>query len=283
MKLARVLVSSGIRFARIDGQQAYLLPKSWTADDVYRAAGASHEQISSTRGEAVDLARVRLLAPVARPGKIIAIGLNYADHASESNASIPDQPLVFAKFPSSIIGPGETITWDRALTDAVDYEAELGVIIGRRARQVAEEAALDYVLGYTCLNDVSARDLQFADGQWVRGKSLDTFCPVGPWVVTADEIPDPQSLAIRCLVSGEVMQSATTADMYFSVAELAARLSRAFTLEPGDMIATGTPPGVGYFRNPRRLLDDGDEVAVSIDRIGTLRNRVTVEGRHANG
>lgn len=220
------------------------------------------------------LAEVRLAPPIANPGKVVAIGLNYVAHADESQTALPADPLIFAKFPSSIIGPGEPITWDRSLTADVDYEAELGVIIGTRARAVDRDDALAHVFGYTCLNDVSARDLQFADGQWVRSKSLDTFCPLGPWIVTADEIPDPHGLRIQCVVSGEVLQDASTADMHFDVAELIARLSRSFTLEPGDVIATGTPPGVGYFRPERRMLRDGDVVSVVIERIGELKNPV---------
>ncbi len=221
------------------------------------------------------------LAPLPHPGKIVAIGLNYIDHAAEAAMTLPPEPLVFAKFPSSIVGPGEAIAFDRGLTDAVDFEAELGVVIGRRARDVRVEDALDHVFGYTCLDDVSARDLQFSDGQWVRAKSLDTFCPIGPWIVTADEVPDPQRLAISCTVSGEVLQAASTGDMIFGVAELIARLSRSFTLEPGDLIATGTPPGVGWFRTPRRLLRDGDEVVVEIGGIGRLSNPVRTTGRPA--
>ncbi len=215
---------------------------------------------------------VRLLAPIADPGKIVAVGLNYVDHAAESGQVLPTEPLVFTKFSSSIIGPGEVITWDTALTQAVDFEAELAVVIGRQARSITEADALSYIFGYTCLNDVSARDLQFGDGQWVRGKSLDTFCPMGPVIVTADEVPDPQALAIGCRVGDATMQEASTRDMIFGVAELVARLSRSFTLEAGDVIATGTPPGVGYFRDPQRLLADGDEVTVWIESIGELRN-----------
>jgi 2-keto-4-pentenoate hydratase/2-oxohepta-3-ene-1,7-dioic acid hydratase in catechol pathway len=224
--------------------------------------------------EPVQINGYRFLPPLCRPGKIAAVGLNYASHATEGNVELPKEPLVFAKFPSSICGPDDPITWDPALTSEVDFEAELAVVIGLPARHVTAERALDYVFGYTCLNDVSARDLQFGDGQWVRSKSLDSFCPIGPWLVTADEIPDPQVLTIECEVSGEVLQSDTTRSMVFTVAELIARLSRAFTLEPGDVIATGTPPGVGYFREPRRLLGDGDEVVVRIERIGELRNPV---------
>jgi 2-keto-4-pentenoate hydratase/2-oxohepta-3-ene-1,7-dioic acid hydratase in catechol pathway len=217
------------------------------------------------------------LAPVGDPRKIVAIGLNYVDHAAEATMKLPEEPLVFAKFPSSIIGPDAPIRWSRGLTDGVDYEAELAVVIGRPARDVSVEDALDHVFGYTCLNDVSARDLQFADGQWVRGKSLDTFCPIGPWIVTADEIPDPQALSISCRIGDEVLQEATTADMIFGVAELISRLSRSFTLETGDVIATGTPPGVGWFRDPRRVLADGDTVTVEIGRIGALSNPVVVD------
>jgi 2-keto-4-pentenoate hydratase/2-oxohepta-3-ene-1,7-dioic acid hydratase in catechol pathway len=227
-------------------------------------------EISTPARRSMD--RVRLLAPLADPGKIVAVGLNYVDHAAESGQVLPTAPLVFTKFSSSIIGPGEAITWDPALTQAVDFEAELAVVIGRQARNVTEADALSYVFGYTCLNDVSARDLQFGDGQWVRGKSLDTFCPMGPIIVTADEIPDPQALGIGCRIGDVTMQEASTQDMIFGVAELVATLSRSFTLEPGDVIATGTPPGVGYFRDPKRLLADGDEVTVWVESIGDLRN-----------
>lgn len=223
------------------------------------------------------LTSVRLLAPLPNPPKIVAIGLNYMDHCREQNVPVPDRPLVFAKFPSSIIGPGDDIVWDPALTRQVDYEAELGVVIGRRARRVSAERALDYVFGYTIVNDVSARDLQFPDKQWVRGKSLDTFCPLGPVIVTADEIPDPQALAIQCQVNGQSMQNSSTGEMIFSVRQLIAVLSHSFTFEPGDLIATGTPNGVGVFRKPPVFLQDGDTVAVEIAGIGRLENRVRTE------
>lgn len=226
-------------------------------------------------GDPVDVGP--LLSPVTDPGKIIAIGLNYVDHAAEAGRAIPDEPVIFAKFTSSIVGPGAEIRWSRRQTDGVDYEAELAVVIGRTATDVPVEQALDHVFGYTCLNDVSARDLQYNNGgQWVRSKSLDTFCPIGPTLVTADEIADPQALAISCTVNGDVLQQATTADMIFPVADLVSRLSRLFTLEPGDVIATGTPPGVGWHRKPRRVLRDGDEVVVRIEGVGELRNTVAV-------
>ena len=233
------------------------------------AAGGATDRI---RGEGLALAGLRLLAPVPRPGKVVAIGLNYHAHAAEQKVEPPTEPLVFAKFTTSVIGPGEAITWDLALTDQVDYEAELAVVIGRRARHVTTDEALDHVLGYTCANDVSARDLQFGDRQWVRGKSLDTFCPLGPVLVTTDDIPDPQTLAIACDVSGQRLQSGSTADMIFSVAAIVAHCARAFTLEPGDVILTGTPAGVGVWRDPPRFLHDGDEVTVEIKGIGRLAN-----------
>ena len=218
------------------------------------------------------IAHAELLAPIGLPGKVVAIGRNYREHADEEGMDAPPAPLVFAKWPSSIIGPGAEIRWDPAYTAQVDYEAELAVVIGTRARRVSVADALDHILGYTCLNDVSARDIQFGDGQWTRGKSLDTFCPMGPALVTADEIRDPQKLAIECRVNGEVLQRSSTALMYFSVAEIVSHCSMAFTLEPGDVIATGTPGGVGIFRDPPILLADGDAVEVTIERIGTLRN-----------
>jgi len=223
------------------------------------------------------LRELKLLAPIPRPGKVVAIGRNYREHAAEEGVDAPPAPLVFAKFPSSVTGPGADIRWDRALTDQVDYEAELGVVIGRRARRVSPEDALSTVLGYTCLNDVSARDIQFGDGQWTRGKSLDTFCPTGPVIVTADELGDPGDLAIRCFVNGEERQAARTSQLYFGVAEIISYCSQAFTLEPGDVIATGTPGGVGAFRDPPIWLGDGDEVVVEIERVGRLVNRCRTE------
>ncbi|HEY2887209.1 MAG TPA: fumarylacetoacetate hydrolase family protein [Candidatus Limnocylindrales bacterium] len=218
------------------------------------------------------LADIELLAPVPRPGKVVAIGRNYPDHTTEEGVKRPIAPLIFSKWSSCVVGPGAEIRWDPGLTAQVDYEAELAVVIGRTARHVSEADALGYVLGYTCLNDVSARDLQFGDGQWVRGKSLDTFCPMGPALVTADEIDDPQDLAISCTVDGRMLQEASTADMFFGVAAIISHCSQAFRLEPGDVIATGTPGGVGIFRDPPILLGDGDEVIVEIAAIGRLVN-----------
>jgi len=224
----------------------------------------------------VSLNTLHLLAPLPRPGKIIGIGLNYMDHCREQNVKIPERPLVFAKFGTAVTGPYETIKWDAALTNEVDYEGELGVVIGKPARWVTKETALDYVFGYTVVNDVSARDLQFSDKQWVRSKNLDTFCPYGPSIVTADEIPDPQILALCTKVNGKVLQDSNTSEMIFDVRDLMAFLSRYFTLEPGDLILTGTPNGVGVFRNPKIFLQNGDLVEVEIEGIGKIENRISV-------
>jgi 2-keto-4-pentenoate hydratase/2-oxohepta-3-ene-1,7-dioic acid hydratase in catechol pathway len=208
---------------------------------------------------------------IPRPGKIVCVGLNYRDHAAEGGQDLPKAPLLFAKWPNTLIGDGDPVVLPPESTQ-VDYEAELGVVIGTKAKRVSERDALDHVEGYICVNDVSARDLQFADGQWTRGKSPDTFCPVGPRLVPRDEIADPQALAIRCIVNGEALQDSSTAQMIFSVAEIIAYTSQIITLEPGDLIATGTPAGVGVFRDPKVLLKDGDEVSVEIEGLGTLTN-----------
>jgi 2-keto-4-pentenoate hydratase/2-oxohepta-3-ene-1,7-dioic acid hydratase in catechol pathway len=213
---------------------------------------------------------------IGRPGKIVCVGLNYLDHAQEGGMELPTAPLLFAKWPNTLIGDGEPIVLPPEATE-VDYEAELGVVIGRTARRVAKRDALDHVEGYICVNDVSARDLQFGDGQWTRGKSPDTFCPVGPRLVPREEIDDPQALAIRCILNGEAMQDSSTAQMIFSVAEVIAYTSQVITLEPGDLIATGTPAGVGVFRDPKVLLKDGDEVSIEIEGLGTLTNPVEKE------
>lgn len=213
---------------------------------------------------------------IDRPSKIVCVGLNYRDHAEEQGTELPTAPLLFAKWPNALVGPGDPIVLPPE-SSQVDYEAELGVLIGRTARHVSEADALDHVHGYVCVNDVSARDLQFADGQWTRGKSPDTFCPVGPEVVPAERVDDPQALAIRCVLNGNTMQDSSTSNMIFSVAEIIAYVSRTVTLEPGDLIATGTPAGVGVFRDPPVLLADGDEVTIEIEGLGALTNPVRKE------
>jgi 2-keto-4-pentenoate hydratase/2-oxohepta-3-ene-1,7-dioic acid hydratase in catechol pathway len=213
-------------------------------------------------------------ATLIQPGKIVAIGLNYLDHIRETGLEPPPAPLIFAKFPSTVIADGAAIEIDDTITERVDWEVELAVVIGRTARYVDEADALDYVYGYTIANDVSARDLQFRDGQWIRGKNLDTFCPVGPVVVTSDEITDPQRLAIRTRINGQLVQNSNTAEMIFPVTALVSYCSRHFTLSPGDLILTGTPWGCGEFMNPKRHLKPGDTVECEIDQIGTLTNFV---------
>ncbi|HEY3132190.1 MAG TPA: fumarylacetoacetate hydrolase family protein [Acidobacteriota bacterium] len=216
---------------------------------------------------------VRVLAPVLRPGKLIAIGLNYRDHAAESNQPIPKSPVVFSKFTTAVIGPEQPVILP-PMCSQVDYEAELAVVIGRTAKRVAPEDAMDYVLGYTNFNDVSARDFQFSDGQWQRGKSCDTFAPMGEYIATTDEIRDPQKLSIQLRLNGRAMQDSSTSQMVFGVPELVSFLSETITLEPGDMIATGTPPGVGFARKPPVFLKNGDLMEVEIEGLGVLRNPV---------
>jgi 2-keto-4-pentenoate hydratase/2-oxohepta-3-ene-1,7-dioic acid hydratase in catechol pathway len=208
-----------------------------------------------------------------RPRNIICLGRNYAAHAAEGGAKPPDHPILFAKLPGCVIGPHEPILLPLDSAE-IDYEAELAVVLGRTCRRVLVEDALDYVAGYTCLNDVSARDFQRNDGQWLRAKSQDTFAPLGPYLVLRDEIPDPQDLAIRCWVNGELRQDSSTSKMLFPARELIAFISRGITLEPGDVISTGTPHGIGAAMKPPRFLNDGDEVVVEVERVGRLVNTV---------
>jgi len=251
------------------------LPRAIT---YYRAHAAriADGSASGRPGAVVALADVRLLAPVPRPGKLICIGLNYRDHAAESKMAVPTSPITFSKYVTSVQHPGAPILLP-ATSRQVDYEAELAVVIGRRAKHVVRERAYDCVLGYTNLNDVSARDFQFADKQWQRGKSCDTFAPMGPAIVTSDEIPDPNALRIRLRLNGQTMQDSTTAQLIFKVDELVAFLSETVTLEPGDVIATGTPPGVGFARTPPVYLKAGDVVEVEVEGLGVLSNPVEAE------
>jgi len=215
-------------------------------------------------------------APVPRPGKLICIGLNYRDHAKESNMPLPDKPVVFSKFSSAVIAPGEPVVIPKT-SQQVDYEAELAVVIGRRAKNVSADRAYDYVLGYTAFNDVTARDFQFADGQWQRGKSCDTFAPMGQTIVTTDVITDPHRLSIKLTLNGETMQDSNTDQLIFGVPQLIEFISQSITLEPGDVIATGTPPGVGFARNPPVFLQPGDKMEVLIEGMGGLGNPVVAE------
>ena len=227
-------------------------------------------------GELPDMLTMELTAPIPRPSKIICIGLNYRDHAEESKMPIPEVPTVFAKFPTAVTGHGRPIVLPRNSTKP-DYEAEFAVVIGKGGRHIPEARWREHVFGYTILNDVSARDFQMATSQWMIGKTFDTFAPMGPVIVTADEIEDPHHLQISLTLSGEVMQDSNTSNLIFKVPQLIAYLSSVFTLEPGDIIATGTPAGVGFARKPPRYLKPGDEVAIRIEGIGELVNPVVAE------
>jgi 2-keto-4-pentenoate hydratase/2-oxohepta-3-ene-1,7-dioic acid hydratase in catechol pathway len=227
-------------------------------------------------GEPIDPLALRALAPVARPGKIICVGLNYHDHCREQGIDPPGRPLLFAKFSNAITDPGAPVIRPRA-TEQLDLECELAVVIGRRASRLTPDAAASAVFGYTILNDVTMRDLQREDGQWLRAKGADGFAPLGPVIVTPDELGDPTRLALRSSVNGETWQDSTTAEMVFDIPTLIAFASRMISLEPGDLIATGTPAGVGHFQRPPRHLRDGDVMRCEIERIGALENPVADE------
>ena len=222
------------------------------------------------------LEAVKLLAPIPKPRKLICVGLNYRDHAAETGAQIPAVPTIFNKFATAVIGPGAEIILPR-VSKSPDYEAEFAFVIGRGGRRIVAENWSDHVFGYTIVNDVTARDYQRATSQWLMGKTFDTFAPMGPWIVTADEIADPHDLDIQMEINGEILQDSNTRELIFKIPDLLAFLSSVFTLEPGDIISTGTPAGVGFARKPPRYLHAGDEVVVRIPAIGELRNPVVAE------
>ncbi len=255
-----------------------VLPMGLTAQEILKCYDLSTDFITPAREAVesgvlptVDLADVKVQAPIPRPGKIICIGLNYMDHVLESGAEVPKAPLIFSKFDTCVAASEDPILLPVG-SEQVDFEAELAVVIGRRAKNIKLEDAMDYVFGYTNFNDVSARDMQFADGQWQRGKSCDTFAPFGEYVATKDEIPDPHNLRIQFRLNGETMQDSNTNQLIFRIPELVEYLSRSITLEPGDIIATGTPPGVGFARKPPVFLKDGDVCEVEIEGLGVLIN-----------
>jgi 2-keto-4-pentenoate hydratase/2-oxohepta-3-ene-1,7-dioic acid hydratase in catechol pathway len=249
-------------------------------DDIIQTTNLQWPDILSGKPVSItgEVARegVRFLNPISYPGKIVCVGLNYMDHCRETHTPPPSRPLLFTKFTTSMNDPNGDIVWSTTLTNEVDFEAELAVIIGKTCRHIQEAEALDYIAGYTAANDVSARDVQLGDGQWVRGKSLDTFCPLGSVFVTSDEIPDPQNLAISSRLNGVVMQNSHTSEMIFPVANLISFCSQSFTLEPGDVILTGTPHGVGLGRDPKVYMQDGDVIEVEIEGIGRLENACRV-------
>jgi len=267
MKIAQYYDSGAIRLGLI--KEDSLIPLTFRGEirDFIQSRPVYPEA-----GHRISVDRISFAPPVINPSKIIAIGLNYRDHIKESKGKVPEQPVIFAKFPNSLTGHRGTITWNSSLTKKVDFEAELAVVIGKKVHACSQSEAMDAVFGYTCANDVSARDLQFGDGQWVRGKSLDTFCPLGPWIVTPEDISDPHVLAIRCWLNGQLMQDSNTGMMIFTLPELIAFAASNFTLLPGDIILTGTPHGVGTFRDPSVYMKNGDEVAVEIENIGRLVN-----------
>lgn len=272
MKLARCVHDAVVWWGAIDEHEVRLLAPDTgvpVADWAHRSLEASARRPVGV----VALDDAALLAPVAAPSKIICVGLNYRDHAVESGLAIPDDPLVFAKFPSSIVGPGARIVLPQD-SNQVDWEVELAVVVGSPARHVPESSALDVVLGYTVAIDISARDLQMSDGQFVRAKSYDTFCPVGPWLVTVDELGLAEDLAIGLSVNGETLQDSRTSELIFGIAEIVAFCSRVATLNPGDLILTGTPHGTGYGLDPQRYLRPGDEIVAWVEHIGELNNTV---------
>ena len=275
MKLARYRRPGGVGLGEVSGAEIRELlfagPDEAGADLLVR-----HMEGEGHGGAVWPLDEVEMLSPVARPSKILCIGLNYLDHVVETGAEAPAAPILFAKYPNSLVGHRQQVRFEHANSNQVDFEAELAAVIGRRCRNVTETDALGYVFGYTVANDVSARDAQFENSQWVRGKSFDTFCPLGPWVVTADELGNPQDLSLRCWVGDTLYQDGRTSDMIFGVSHLVSYLSRTMTLEPGDLLLTGTPWGVGFTRTPPVFLSDGDVVRIAIDRIGELINPVSV-------
>ena len=261
-----------------------ILPAGLTAVEILRCYDLAndfltpaHDAVSSGDLPMLSRREIRIEAPVPRPGKIICIGLNYRNHAVESGMEIPKFPIIFSKFVTSVARPDDPIIIPSNSVQT-DYEAELAVVIGRKAKRISADNAMEYVFGYTNFNDVSARDFQFADGQWQRGKSCDTFAPFGEFVATKDEVLDPHNLRIRFRLTGETMQDSNTSQLIFGIPQLVEYLSRSMTLEPGDIIATGTPPGVGFARKPPVFLKDGDVCEVEIEGLGVLRNPVIKDG-----
>jgi acylpyruvate hydrolase len=255
------------------GEQALMAIRE--AVGYVREGLGSAEQADGLERHGIVFARsdVTLKAPLPRPGKLILLGLNYRDHAEETGQKIPEVPTLFAKYHNSVIGPGATILIPRA-TEQIDYEAEFAFVIGRRGHQIPRERALDYVAGYTIINDVSARDYQFVTSQWMVGKTFDTHCPMGPTLVLKDELLDPHNLDISLSIAGEVLQQSNTKQLIFKVPETVEYLSQVMTLEPGDVISTGTPAGVGFTRKPPRWLRPGETVRVEISGLGVLENPV---------
>lgn len=241
---------------------------------VERARKATNDAKAKTYA----LKDVKIGPPIRRPGKVLAVGLNYIDHCKEANLPVPPEPVLFTKWSTSVCGPYDDVILPPVASKEVDYEVELGVVIGKRATNVSEKDALDYVMGYTVVNDVSARDQQFANAkQWDRGKSFDTFCPWGPYIVTRDEVKDPHVLQVRTILNGKEMQNSNTKNLIFNVNKIIAYASQSTTLEPGDLIPTGTPFGVGFSRKPPVFLKDGDVCECEVEKLGSIKNRIRVK------
>jgi 2-keto-4-pentenoate hydratase/2-oxohepta-3-ene-1,7-dioic acid hydratase in catechol pathway len=283
MKLATFTHSGTTRIGVVDGDQVVDL--SVAAPELPRdmlefleagpdAMQAAHRAIDN--GERIPLAEVRLEAPIARPPKFLAIGLNYADHVAETGLETPEHVMIFNKQSTCVTGPTDPVHVPK-VSKVLDYEGELGVVIGKRGRHVSRENAADYIAGYVIVDDVTVRDWQFHTPTWTMGKSFDTHGPIGPWIVTTDEITDPHQLALRTYVNDELRQESNTKNLIFDCFHLVEHISKAFTLEPGDVIATGTPSGAGLLRKPPQLLKDGDVVRVEIDGIGQIENPVIDE------
>jgi 2-keto-4-pentenoate hydratase/2-oxohepta-3-ene-1,7-dioic acid hydratase in catechol pathway len=258
----------------VEGDQ--VVPVLGFADMCGAIAAGQSAIAAANKGTPVALSAVKLHAPIPRPPKVVCIGLNYRDHAIESGMAIPTIPVVFNKFPNSVIAPGEDVVLPKN-SEKPDYEAEFAVILGKPGRHVSKENAMDYVFGYTIVNDVSARDWQLQTSQWIMGKTFDTFCPMGPWIVTADEIADPHNLRIGLRIDGVTVQDSSTKELIFGIPELVEHLSKVFTFEPGDVISTGTPPGVGLGHKPPRWLKPGEVMTVFIEGIGELTNPCVAE------
>lgn len=289
MKLLTFATGSKVRPGVLDGDAvvdlaAAGLPVSAQGDlmEIVRGGDVALERVrqamKAPSAVRYKLTEVKVMAPLLTPSKIIAVGLNYIDHCKEANLPVPAEPVLFAKFPNSITGPYDDLTWPEGVTKEVDYEVELGVVIGKQGKDIAESDAMSYVFGYTVVNDVSARDLQFANAkQWDRGKSMDTFCPWGPYIVTRDEIADPHNLGVRTILNGKEMQNSNTKNLIFNIPQILAYTSQGTTLLPGDLIPTGTPFGVGFSRTPPVFLKHGDECVCEVDQIGAIRNRVKLK------
>ena len=271
MRIART--PAGFAVAHPEGGWVTLAALGLEAHDTAETI-ALQATIGARLADAAPGEDLALLCPIVRPSKVLAIGLNYLDHIRETGATRPERPLLFAKFPNSLNDPFGDIEVDPSLTERADYEVELAVVIGRRAKRVSVADALDHVHGYAVADDVTARDCQAADGQFDRSKGFDTFLPIGPWITTADEVGDPQALAVRTWVDGELRQDSSTSQMVFGVAELISFLSRGMTLEPGDVLVTGTPHGVGFAMDPPRFLTPGSVVRCEIEGLGAIENRV---------